>query len=100
MSNVNNFLNSYKEIIYLIFLSFIFAITVQSFELFKGNANYLIYAIKEFDDNKLQNDWIANQAHHLPLFTHFNNILIKIFSKKVIYVVHYILLGMTSFFYF
>ena len=54
MSNVNNFLNSYKEIIYLIFLSFIFAITAQSFELFKGNANYLIYAIKEFDDNKLQ----------------------------------------------
>ena len=36
--------------------------------------------IKQFDDNKLQNDWIANQAHHLPLFTHFNNILIKIFS--------------------
>ena len=100
MTNVNNFLNSYKEILYLIFLSLIFALTVQSFELFKGNANYLIYAIKEFDDNKLQYDWIANQAHHLPLFTYFNNLLIKIFSKKVIYVVHYILLGMTSFFLF
>jgi hypothetical protein len=74
--------------------------TVQQFELFKGNANHLIHSIKEFDENKLQNDWIANQEHHLPLFTYFNNLLIKIFSKNIIYLIHNLLLGITSFFLF
>ena len=90
--------SSYKELIYLLFLSLIFALTVQQFELFKGNANHLIHSIKEFDDNKLQNDWIANQNHHLPLFTYFNNLLIKIFSKDIIHIIHYLLLGTTSFY--
>ena len=54
------FFNSHEKIIYLIFLSFIFAMTVQQFELFKGNANHFIHSIKEFDENKLQNDLIAN----------------------------------------
>ena len=92
--------SSYKELIYLLFLSLIFALTVQQFELFKGNANHLIHSIKEFDDNKLQNDWIANQNHHLPLFVYFNNLLIKIFSKNAIYIIHYLLLGTTSFYLF
>ena len=69
--------SSYKELIYLLFLSLIFALTVQQFELFKGNANHLIHSIKEFDDNKLQNDWIANQTNHLP----FLHILIILFCK-------------------
>ena len=94
------FFNSHEKIIYLIFLSFIFAMTVQQFELFKGNANHLIHSIKEFDDNKLQNDWIANQEHHLPLFTYFNNLLIKIFSKNIIYLIHTLLLGVTPFYLF
>ena len=85
-----------NEIIFIIFLSAIFASTTQVFELFKGNANYLVYSIKDFDFNKLQNDWIANQPNHIPLFTYFNNLLIKFFSKDIIYLIHYLLLGITA----
>ena len=94
------FFSSNEEILYIIFLSFIFAMTIQQFDLYKGNAAHLIHSIKEFDDNKLQNDWIANQDHHLPLFTYFNNLIIKIFSKNVIYVIHFILLSITSLYLF
>jgi len=81
-----------------IFLSLLFVSTVQQFDLYKGGANYLIHSIKFFDNNKLQNDWIANQEDHLPLFTYFNYFLIKIFSKNVIYIVHSMLLGICPLF--
>jgi len=79
-------------------LSIIFVLTVQQFDLYKGGASYLIHSIKLFDDNKLQNDWIANQQDHLPLFTYFNYFLIKVFSKNIIYIIHSILLGICPFF--
>lgn len=83
-----------------ILLSLAFALTVQQFDLYKGNAAHLIHSIKYFDDNKLQNDWIAIQEHHLPLFAYFNYLLIKIFSSKIIYLIHALLLGVCSLFLF
>ena len=86
-------------LVYLI-LSILFVITVQQFDLYKGNAAHLIHSIKFFETNKLQNDWIANQENHLPLFTYFNYFLIKFFSKNGVYIVHTILLGICPFFLF
>ena len=64
---------SINDQIFLIFvLSLIFGFTVQQFLLFKGNIAVLIHALEIFNDNKLQNDWTANQTDHLPLFTLFN----------------------------
>ena len=54
-----------KEIILYLILSILFAITIQQFPFFKGNSLHLLHAIKEFGTNKLQDDWIANQNHHL-----------------------------------
>ncbi len=84
--------------VFFVLLSLLFVSTVQQFDLYKGGANYLIHSIKFFDNNKLQNDWIANQEDHLPLFTYFNYLLIKVFSKEVIYIIHSILLGICPFF--
>ena len=49
----NNIDFKYNNIIY-IFLSLLFVLTVQQFELFKGNILYLIHAIKGFDEINLQ----------------------------------------------
>ena len=84
--NLNN-----STLVY-IFLSLIFVLTIQIFDPFRGNAAHLIHSIKHFDTNKLEYDWIANQAHHLPVFVKFNYFLIKFFSSKVIYFLHGILL--------
>ena len=86
--------------ILFVFLSLLFVLTVQIFDFYKGNAAHLIHSIKFFDDNKLQNDWIANQENHLPLFAYSNYLLIKIFSNKVIYFIHSFLLGTCSLFLF
>jgi len=86
--------------IFFILLSLLFVLTIQIFDIYKGNANHLIHSIKEFEENKLQNDWIANQEHHLPLFAYFNYLLIKIFSVKSIYFIHSILLAICSLFLF
>ena len=83
-----------------IFLSLLFVITVQQFDLYRGNILYLIHAIKDFDENNLQNDWVANQTDHLPLFTFSNYLLIKIFSKKILFIIHSILLGICCYFIF
>ena len=73
-----------NKIFFIIFsLSVIFALTIQQFTLFKGAFVVLIHALEIFNDNKLQNDWIANQTDHIPLFTYFNYILIKFFSVKI-----------------
>ena len=76
-------LNKKKEIILYLLLSILFAFTIQQFPFFKGNSLHLIHAIKDFDSNELQNDWIANQKNHLPLFTFFNHLLIKFFSIMI-----------------
>ena len=52
--------------IFFVLLSLLFVLTIQIFDIYKGNAAHLIHSIKFFDDNKLQNNWIANQDHHLP----------------------------------
>ena len=95
-----NFLKSNSKILIFILLSFLFALTIQQFTLYKGNAAHLIHSIKYFDDNKLQYDWIANQSHHLPLFVNFHYYLIKIFSNKIIHLIHFILLLITPLFIF
>ena len=92
--NLNN-----KNFLY-IFLSLLFVITVQQFDLFRGNILYLIHAIKNFDENNLQFDWIANQTDHLPLFTFVNYFLIKIFSKKILFLIHSFLLGVCCYYIF
>jgi len=99
MLKFKSFLKSNDKIFYL-FLSLLFVLTIQIFDVYKGNAAHLIHSIKLFDENNLQNDWIANQKHHLPLFVYFNHFLIKIFSSKVIYFIHYLLLGTCSLFLF
>ena len=92
---------SINDQIFLIFvLSLIFGFTVQQFLLFKGNIAVLIHALEIFNDNKLQNDWTANQTDQLPLFTLFNIFLIKFFSTNVLYLIHLILLSLCSFFLF
>ena len=88
-----NKINLKNDKLVYFFLSLLFVLTVQQFDLYKGNAAHLIHSIKFFDTNKLQNDWIANQENHLPLFAYFNHFLIKIFSKNIIYVIHSLLLG-------
>ena len=72
-------LNLKNSTLVYIFLSLIFVFTIQIFDPFRGNAAHLIHSIKHFDTNKLENDWIANQAHHLPVFVQFNYFLIKFF---------------------
>jgi len=83
-----------------IFLSLIFVLTIQIFDPFRGNAAHLIHSIKHFDTNKLENDWIANQAHHLPVFVQFNYFLIKFFSYKIIYFIHGVLLALCALYLF
>ena len=95
-----NLFKSNSKVIIFIFLSFIFALTVQQFDLYKGNAAHLIHSIKHFDYNKLQYDWIANQSHHLPLYANLHFYLIKIFSNKIIHLIHFILLLITPLFIF
>ena len=97
MSGKLNFKNT--TLIY-IFLSLIFVLTIQIFDPFRGNAAHLIHSIKHFDTNKLENDWIANQAHHLPVFVKFNYFLIKFFSSKIIYFMHGVLLALCSLYLF
>ena len=89
-----------KDIFVYIVLSILFAITVQQFPFFKGNSLHLIHAIKNFELNKLQNDWIANTTNHLPLFTIFNHFLIKFFSLKILHLIHLCLLSLCSLFLF
>ena len=97
MSGKLNFKNT--TLIY-IFLSLIFVLTIQIFDPFRGNAAHLIHSIKYFDTNKLENDWIANQAHHLPVFVKFNYFLIKFFSSKIIYFMHGVLLALCALYLF
>ena len=93
-------INPKQNILIYIFLSLIFVLTIQIFDSYRGNAAHLIHSIKYFDTNKLQEDWIANQTHHLPLFVHFNHLLIKFFSSEIIYFVHKFLLGLCALFLF
>ena len=93
-------LNNQKKIIFYLILSILFAITIQQFPFFKGNSLHLLHSIKNFDFNKLQNDWIANQTNHLPLFTYFNYVLLNIFPINFLHVVHFILLLICPFFLF
>ena len=92
--------NLNKSTLVYIFLSIIFVLTIQIFDPFRGNAAHLIHSIKHFNTNKLENDWIANQAHHLPVFVQFNYFLIKFFSSKVIYFIHGFLLALCALYLF
>ena len=89
-----------KEIVFYLILSILFAITIQQFPFFKGNSLHLLHAIKEFDTNKLQNDWIANQTNHLPVFVYINNIFLQFFSVKILHLIHFSLLVICSLFIF
>ena len=89
-----------KEIILYLILSILFAITIQQFPFFKGNSLHLLHAIKDFDTNKLHNDWIANQTNHLPIFTYLNNIILQVFPINILHVVHSSLLVICPFFIF
>ena len=89
-----------KEIILYLILSILFAITIQQFPFFKGNSLHLLHAIKDFDTNKLQDDWIANQTNHLPVFAYLNNIFLQIFPVKILHVIHFSLLVICSLFIF
>ena len=89
-----------KELILYLVFSILFALTIQQFPFFKGNSLHLLHAIKDFDFNKLQNDWIANQTNHLPFFTYFNNIILQVFPIKILHIVHFCLLVSCSFFLF
>jgi len=93
---LNQFYINNKNFLIIFFLSGIFAFTIQQFLLFKGNIVVIIHAIEIFDDNKLQNDWIASQTDHIPIFTYINYILIKLFSIKILYFVHFILLSLCA----
>ncbi len=89
-----------KEIILYLILSILFAITIQQFPFFKGNSLHLLHAIKDFDTNKLQDDWIANQTNHLPIFTYLNYFLLKFFPINILHIIHFCLLVSCSLFLF
>ena len=89
-----------KEIILYLILSILFAITIQQFPFFKGNSLHLLHAIKDFDSNKLQEDWIANQTNHLPAFTYLNGIILQVFPVNILYAIHFSLLVICSLFIF
>ena len=89
-----------KEIIFYLILSILFAFTIQQFPFFKGNSLHLLHAIKDFDSNKLQEDWIANQTNHLPAFTYLNNIILQVFPVNILHVIHFSLLIICSLFIF
>ena len=91
---------SNTDLLIYIFLSFLFVLTIQIFDPFRGNAAHLIHSIKFFETNKLENDWIANQAHHLPVFVQFNYFLIKFSSSKIIYFIHGVLLALCALYLF
>ena len=93
-------LNKQKNIIFYLILSILFAFTIQQFPFFQGNSLHLLHAIKNFDLNKLQNDWVANQTNHLPLFTYFNHILLKFLPINILHIVHFFLLLSCTFFIF
>ena len=93
-------INKEKDIILYLILSILFAFTVQQLPFFKGNSLHLLHAIKDFDTNKLQDDWIANQTNHLPVFTYFNNIILQFFPVNILHIVHFSLLVICSFFIF
>lgn len=80
-----------------LFLSLIFASTIQQLFLYQDNALHLIHSIKYFSSNNLNDDWIANQTNHLPLYSFLNYIFIKIFSPFIIYLIHFILLMICSY---
>ena len=92
--------NKHKDLFIYLILSVLFAITIQQFAFYKGNSLHLLYTIKDFEFNKLQYDWIANQTNHLPLFTYFNNIILKIFPVNFLHSVHFILLSSCALFLF
>ena len=100
LSNLKKIFVDNNYFFIILFLSVIFALTTQQFLLFKGNIAVLIHALEIFNDNKLQNDWIANQTDHIPLFTYFNYILIKFFSVKILYFIHFTLLSFCALFLF
>ena len=83
-----------------IFLSLLFVLTIQIFDPFRGNGAHLIHSIKDLNTNKLENDWISNQEHHLPVFVHFNHFLIKFFSKEIFYFIHGVLLALCALYLF
>ena len=85
-----------KEIILYLILSILFAITIQQLPFFKGNSLHLLHAIKDFDSNKLQEDWVANQTNHLPVFTYLNNIILQVFPVNILHAIHFILLVICS----
>tara|TARA_B100000035_G_scaffold81037_1_gene67952 strand:- start:8592 stop:10061 length:1470 start_codon:yes stop_codon:yes gene_type:complete len=93
-------LKKQKEIYLYLLFSFLFATTVQQFPFFKGNSLHLLHAIKDFEFNNLQNDWIANQTDHLPLFTFVNKLFLKIFPINFLHIIHFSLLLFCSFFLF
>jgi len=93
-------LNKHKDLFIYLILSILFTVTIQQFAFYKGNSLHLLHAIKDFESNKLQYDWIANQTNHLPLFTYFNNIILKIFPVNFLHSIHFILLSFCALFLF
>lgn len=92
--------NFEKRYFLLFILSALFVSTIQQFPFFQGNSLHLLHSIKSFDLNKLEDDWIANQTNHLPVFTFINYFLIKIFSVNFLYLIHFVLLLICPFFLF
>jgi len=95
MENYINKINK-KNLSFFIIVLFLFTISQQ--DLFKENHVLLIYALKNFDAFKnLNNDFVTDFTNHIPIYTGLVFFLVKYFSIKSLYVLHYILLFICAF---
>ncbi len=74
-----------------IFLSVLFAISIEQFPFFEENHVNLLRSLALNDYHKLNEDWLVSQTDHVPLFTFLSSNLINFFSIKSINIVHIIL---------
>jgi hypothetical protein len=81
-----------KNLIFIFFLSILFAFSQFQFPLFSSNQNtYLLQAISNVEGSPLNLDWLSNQTNHIPLFTWLTEFIYSI-SPNLIYFAYGILL--------
>tara|TARA_B100000795_G_C22800537_1_gene441669 strand:+ start:2133 stop:3626 length:1494 start_codon:yes stop_codon:yes gene_type:complete len=83
--------NNIKEQKKYIFLSFLFALSIGQFAFFGENHVNLLRSLANNDYLKLNQDWLANQIDHTPLFTFISSNVIKYTSLIGLNILHIIL---------
>ena len=79
-----------------IFLSFLFALSIGQFAFFEENHVNLLRALANDEFSKLEDDWLANQIDHTPLFTIISTFIINYTSLIGLNVLHIFLSAICS----